>query len=230
MASRPTVWVHNARVTTVSERVAIPGSSSLARGMLLAITLIAVELLWARYASDAANQIADHMTWWTHHLRLFAWTFLSVQFLLLAVVVGLGARSAGRRVVAVGLCGAGAAVTIGSYELVNYLFTHPTFRQTSPDPGVVRILGYATVMLVTSVAALAWCVSRRRGFSWLLPALLVASASAALVHGWDNPSRWQGLDSRWTVVVDTGITQIVPVVLACLVAWAIDVKANRPAP
>ena len=125
---------------------------------------------------------------------------------------------------------AGAAVTIGSYELVNYLFTHPTFRQTSPDPGVVRILGYATVMLVTSVAALAWCVSRRRGFSWLLPALLVASASAALVHGWDNPSRWQGLDSRWTVVVDTGIIQIVPVVLACLVAWAIDVKANRPAP
>jgi hypothetical protein len=219
MASHPVGWVHNARMTTVSEPVAVsPRSSSRVRGALLGIVLIVVELLWARYVVDAERQVAVHLPWWEHHVRVVQWAFLSVPFLVLAVGVGLGARSARRGLVAVGLCAVGAAVTIGSYELITYLFTHPT-----TNPGSVKVVDYMTVMLVTSVATLSWCVSRRRGLLWLLPAVVVASASAAFVLWW----HWQGLNGQWAVVVYTGLNKILPVVLACLVALAIDMKSSR---
>jgi hypothetical protein len=194
------------------------------RAALLWIVLIAVELLWATYAVDAERQFALHVPSWEHHARAVQWAFLSVPFLVLAIAVGLGARSARRGLVAVGLCVVGVAVTIGSYELIAYLFTHST-----PSLTAVKMVDYATLMLVTSLAALAWCVSRRRGVSWLLPVVLVAAASAALVCWWELPSRWAELAGHQAPLTRAGLTEILPVVLACLLAWAIEVKAHRRA-
>jgi hypothetical protein len=185
------------------------------------IVLIVAELLWATYAVDAERQFALHVPSWEHHARAVQWAFLSVPFLVLAIAVGFGAWSARRGLLAVGLCAVGVAVTIGCYELIDYLFTHST-----PSLTVVKIVDYATLMLVTSLAALAWCVSRRRGVSWLLPVLLVAAAGAALVRWWDLPSRWAELTGHQTSLLCGGLAEIVPVVLACLVAWAIEVKAS----
>jgi hypothetical protein len=212
-------------MTTVSEPVGVsPRSSTPVRAAWLWIALIVVELLWATYAVDAERQFAIHVPWWEHHARAVQWSFLSVPFVLLAIAAGIGAWSARRGLVAVGLCAVGVAVTIGSYELIDYLFTHST-----PSLTVVKVVDYATLMLVTSLAALAWCASRRRGVSWLLPVVLVAAASAALVRWWDVSARWPELTGHPTLLVRAGLTEIVPVVLACLVAWAMEAKATRQA-
>lgn len=212
--------MHNARMTTVSEPVAgTPRSSSPIRGALLGTVLILLELLWARYALDADLQFVEHAPrWWKHHVLLSQWVFLSVPFLGLAIAAGLGARSATRGLVAVALCLLGIAfTTIGSHELDAYVVRHSTPVST------LRTLDYAIVMSLTSVAALAWCVSRRRGHSWLLPAVLVASAGAALAHWWD----WSGPSGPWGVVAYAAVNNVLPVLLACLVAWAIDARSSR---
>ena len=211
-------------MATVSERVDIgTRNSSPLRGILLGIVLIAAELLWARLQDNAAQQFLAHMPWWRDHLRPVQWLFVSMPFLILALAVGLGARSARRAVIAVGLSFAAAAVAIASYELLNYLFTH-----SSPGLSTVKAVDYATVMLLSTLAALAWCYSRRYGAAWLPAVVLVAAIGAGVVRWWVWPPRLSSLDGDWLFVVRTGL-EILPILAACLVAWTIELKSNRAA-
>ena len=190
---------------------------------MLGIALVAAELLWARFQTNAAQQFVAYMPWWRDHLRPVQWFFVSVPFLILALAVGLGARSARRAVIAVGLSFVAAAVAIASYELLTYLFTH-----SSPSLSTVKALDYATVMLVSTLAALAWCYSRRYGAAWLPAVLLVAAIGAGAVRWWVWPPRLSSLDGYWLFVLRAGL-EILPILAACLVAWGIELKSNRRA-
>ena len=214
-------------MTTVSD-VLVARSPRRTRGsdVVVALGLIAAELVLGWFTYDIARSVADHV----RPLRLVQWFFLILPFLPLALVVTLHAIRP-RRALTAGITAlAAGVVTIAHYELIRWIFTH------HPDTShrVVDTLGYAAEMIVATLAALAWGLSRRHGHAWPL-GLLVAAGGAWLTlwTHWTSRLGWAHFDSPLDV---SGIRRaellhsvelMVPVVAACVVCWLIDAVELR---
>lgn len=192
-----------------------------------ALLLIAAELVLGWFKYDIGTTLGDERG----HIHLVVWLFLILPYLPLALVAALAARSVTRGLLAGGLGLVAGLAAIGYYELTIYLFTHGH----QPSFTAFRALGYASVMVLAALAALAWGVSRRRGRLWLV-GLAVAPAAAALTvwsHwttrlglGQVSPGDANGL--RQLILTDA-IATMIPVVLGCVACWLLEVRERDAA-
>jgi hypothetical protein len=214
-------------MTTVSEvPLASPPRSVRPSDVVVALGLIAAELVLGWITYDIARALADH---WSAS-RLVQWFYVMLPCLPLAVVVALHAIRPGRALAAALTALAAGAASIVQLELVRWIFLH----HPDTDHHVVEIIGYSTVMVAATLAALAWGLSRRHGHAW--PLGLLVAAGGAWLTVW---TRWPGrlgwshfaspLDSiaiRRAELVDT-VAWMIPVVAACVVCWLIDAAELR---
>lgn len=214
-------------MTTVSEvPLASPPRSVRPSDVLVALGLIAAELVLGWFTYDIARALADH--WSTS--RLVQWFYVMLPCLLLALVVALHAIRPGRALAAGLTALAAGAASIVQLELVRWIFTH----HPDADHHVVEIIGYATVMVAATLAALAWGLSRRHGHAWPW-GLLVAAGGAWLTlwTRWPGRLGWSHFASPFDItairraeLLDT-VALMIPVVAACVVCWLIDVADSR---
>jgi hypothetical protein len=189
-----------------------------------ALVLIAAELVLGWFTYDIAVKLGDDRA----HLHLIQWFVMMLPYLPLALLAALAGRTGARGILAGGLGLVAGAAGIGYYELTVWLFTHGH----QPSIHVSQGLQYASVMVLATLAALAWGVSRRHGRLWLT-GLVVAPAAAALTL-WSHWTSHLGLHQvalsdtngiRQLYLIDT-IATMIPVVLGCLVCWLLELRES----
>ena len=223
-------------MTIVSEAAtapAAPAPRTRATDVLVALLLIAAELVLSWYTYDIGRTLSHHVG----ATRPIQWFFLMLPFLPLAVVVSLRALSR-RRAVAAGLVALGAgAVLIAYNEFLRWLGTH---RSLDLSFHQMQALGYVVVMAIAVLASLAWGLSRRHGRWWPL-GLLVAAGGAALTvwTNWPEHVGWGHAEIAFVVGDDNPIrrfylvhevARMLPVIAACVVCWLIDSAELRRTP
>ena len=222
-------------MTTVSDPVApsAPASSTRPSDVVVALLLIVAELVLGWFTYDIATTISRHL----EATRPVQWFFLMLPFLPLALVVAVRALSPARAVAAGVAALGGGVVLIAHNEFVRWLFEHQVLDLSYHG---LQALGYAAVMAVSVLAALAWGLSRRHGRTWPF-GLLVAAAGAALTiwtnwtahTGWGHtlfaPLAGDNNPIRRLELLHT-VALMLPVVAACVVCWLIDVAELRRTP
>ena len=219
-------------MTTVSDPVAPPAPVRPTRtsDVLVALLLIAVELVLGWFVYDIASAVSRHL----EATRPVLWFFLMLPFLPLAIVVAVRALSPARAVAAGLVALGGGAVLIANNEFFRWLNTHGSVNLSYHE---LQAMGYAVVMAASVLAALAWGISRRHGRTWAV-GLLVAAAGAALTiwTNWTAHTSWGHTEFatlgddhnpiRRLEVMHT-IALMLPIVAACVVCWLIDVAELR---
>jgi hypothetical protein len=227
---------HDARMTIVSDREAAPAPVRPTRSsdVLVALLLIAAEVVLGWYRYDLARAFSHHVS----GSDPVQWFFLVLPYLPLAAVVTLHALTRGRALAAGLVALSAGGVMIAYSELLEWLGSHPS---VDPNYHQLQAIGYAVLMTVAVLAALAWGLSRRHGRWWPI-GLLVAAAGAALTiwTSWPEHVAWghssftsiEGDDNpiRRYYLVHT-VAQLIPVVAACVTCWLIErAELRRPPP
>ncbi len=90
---------------------------------------------------------------------------------------------------------------------------------------MVTITQWAVIVLLPTLAALAWCIARRRGSAWV-PGLLVAGALATPLRYIDLDDT--GITAATAAMIYAFVLHVVPAVLAGLACWWLEWR-QRPA-
>ena len=90
---------------------------------------------------------------------------------------------------------------------------------------MVTITQWAVIVLLPTLAALAWCIARRRGSAWV-PGLLVAGALATPLRYIDLEDT--GITAATAAMIYAFVLHVVPAVLAGLACWWLEWR-QRPA-
>jgi hypothetical protein len=153
------------------------------------------------------------------------YTFLAamVPAAAVAVVLAVWGIDARHRV-----AGALAALLVGlvAWGLQEVLQRY-VFEQDHMSQATLRAYDWAVVLLLPTLATIAWGLARRRGVRWWLGVPVAPLLASLHREAWLHSSTWQSWEfhhSQWWV---QRLEFLAPIVVACLVCWALDRSSRR---